>query len=269
MNKEQLSLAYEAYQTGDYSSSFTKFETLAKQGVRVAQFYLGQSYEYGYGTPKDDALALKWYLAAAEQGNVSAQFCAGQIYEFGANVPRNYAAAAHWYKKAADRGNAYAQHHLGTMYARGLGVTQDDSEALKWYRRSSDGGCADALNNIGFMYEHGRGVPLNAAIAAEHYEKAAIGGSAVGQFNLSGFFLDGKGGLNKDIDKALYWSSKAAEQKFAAAINRSEAILKKKNTLDDPSQDAGRINSEESFIVPSHILKSSPPLQEESPLKFL
>ena len=40
-------------------------------------------YDNGRGTPKNDALAMKWYLKAAQQGVGNAQFNIGIMYEHG------------------------------------------------------------------------------------------------------------------------------------------------------------------------------------------
>ena len=68
----------------------------------------------------------------AEQGNALAQYYLGEMYEFGKGVPQNFAAALKWYRKAANQGNAKAQKALGEIYSQGKGVPKDYVQAHKW-----------------------------------------------------------------------------------------------------------------------------------------
>jgi uncharacterized protein len=69
----------------------------------------------------------------AAQGNALAQYKLGQLYQFALGVSQNYAEATKWYEKAAARGDADAQFSLGLMYAIGDGVRQDDVRAYMWW----------------------------------------------------------------------------------------------------------------------------------------
>jgi TPR repeat protein len=90
-------------------------------------------YLEGYGVPKDDKEAVKWYRKAAEQGLADAQCKIGRHYVLG----MDYKEAAKWYHKAAEQGNAYAQLNLGGMYMNGKGVPQDNVESYAWLNISA------------------------------------------------------------------------------------------------------------------------------------
>ncbi|MEN8259794.1 MAG: caspase family protein [Pseudomonadota bacterium] len=80
--------------------------------------------------------ALKVWLACAERGDKIAQNYVGEIYEKGWGVGPDYAKAAEWYKKAAFQGYARARSNLAFLYEQGRGVPKNPQEALKLYREA-------------------------------------------------------------------------------------------------------------------------------------
>jgi len=68
-----------------YEDAFCWYKQAADAGSFVAQFNLSRLYE-GQGVTKDLALAHAWMLKAAEQGFTLAQYHVGQDYEFGDGV---------------------------------------------------------------------------------------------------------------------------------------------------------------------------------------
>ncbi len=101
-----------AYNKGDYATALRKFRPLAEQGDAEAQFNLGWMYTQGWGVPRDDTEAAKWWHKAAEQGNANAQGKLGFLYTQGRGVPRDDTEAVKWYRKAAEQGNNEAAHWL-------------------------------------------------------------------------------------------------------------------------------------------------------------
>ena len=69
-------------------SNWEEYWLKAEQGNASAQFILGFMYANGYGVPKDDQAAVKWYRLAAEQGHAKAQSNLGVMYEKGRGVPQ-------------------------------------------------------------------------------------------------------------------------------------------------------------------------------------
>ena len=86
----------QAFQSGDYETSYQQYLTLAETGDGNAANYLGIHYYLGLGTRKDFEKANEWFLAAALQEN------------------------------------ADAMRNLGVMYMRGHGVSQDWGRAYGW-----------------------------------------------------------------------------------------------------------------------------------------
>jgi len=93
--------------------------------------------EYVAYDQANSATALKVWLPNAQEGNMVAQTYVGEIYEKGFGIEPDYQLAAAWYKKAAAQGYARAKLNLGYLYEKGLGVEQDLKMALALYREAS------------------------------------------------------------------------------------------------------------------------------------
>jgi TPR repeat protein len=61
--------AIEAYDQGDYESSFDEAKAVAERGDADAQYLLGYLYARGEGVRRDLLLAYLWYTLAARQGD--------------------------------------------------------------------------------------------------------------------------------------------------------------------------------------------------------
>ena len=59
---------------------FNKFKLSAKRGQPVAMATLGQFYQFGYGTNKNEELAIKYYEKSSRLSNPLAQYKAGLLY---------------------------------------------------------------------------------------------------------------------------------------------------------------------------------------------
>lgn len=94
--------------------------------------------EYVLFDRSDYTSALQALLPKARGGDPVAQAYVGEIYEKGWGMAApDYAKAANWYRKAAQGGHGPAQTSLGSLYERGLGVPKDKAKALDWYRKAS------------------------------------------------------------------------------------------------------------------------------------
>lgn len=129
-----------AYQHGDYAMAMRLLRPFANGGNAVAQSYIGQMYNYGFGVPQDYAQAVLWYRRAAEQGQIGAQLHLGGNYRLGEGVPEDLAQAFLWYRRAAEQGDPDAQDLVGGMYEKGWGVPQDYVQAVLWHRKAADQG---------------------------------------------------------------------------------------------------------------------------------
>ena len=190
--------------------------TKADLNDKSIQFYLAKIYNMGYGVPKNESEAVRWYRKSAMQGYAKAQNNLGVMYANGQGVAKDESEAVKWYRKAAEQGCAHAQHNLAVMYANGQGVAKDEREAVKWYRKAAEQGNARAQYNLGVMYADGCGVAQNGSVALKWYRKAAEQGHALAQYRLALIYRFGWG-VSKDKREAVRWFRKSAEQGYARA----------------------------------------------------
>lgn len=88
--------AVQAYGTGDYAKALAEFKILADQGKPEAQYFMGFFHHNGFGVPRDEAVAAKWFMKAARQGDARAQYYVGIMAEKGQGVEQDPVAAHMW-----------------------------------------------------------------------------------------------------------------------------------------------------------------------------
>lgn len=71
--------AIEAYDQGDYATTFAESRPLAAAGDADAQYILGFLYERGEGVARDLTRAYAWYGLAARQGDAFAAQALAQL----------------------------------------------------------------------------------------------------------------------------------------------------------------------------------------------
>ena len=84
-----------------YSSELVKN---AQNGSALAQFNLGNAYDYGEGVEQDFVEAVKWWRLAAEQGYAAAQNNLGSAYYTGKGTIKDLVYSYMWYNIAASLG---------------------------------------------------------------------------------------------------------------------------------------------------------------------
>jgi TPR repeat protein len=131
--KHEEAVAIQAYRKGDTNDALPLFQRLAKQGDPTAAYYLGEMYQYGDGTTRDGAQAVKWFTQSAKAGHVPAARQLGLIYLNGTDQVQDLAAARTWLDQAAHHQDPMALRHLGDMNAHGLGAPADPVAAYADY----------------------------------------------------------------------------------------------------------------------------------------
>jgi len=117
-----------------------------------------------------------------------------------------------WFEKSGNKGYVDAQNVLGIMYMEGIGVKQNYQTAYKWNTKAANGGNPEAMYNLGQQYEKGAGVAKDDKKSVYWYEKSAKHHHAFAEFEMGYAFAEGIGGLPKDINLAIDWYTKAANQ---------------------------------------------------------
>lgn len=153
----------------------------------------------------DQLIAFTRLKKAAEKGNAEAQFELGRIYGNGDGVPQDYQTALDWLEKAASQNHAKAQESLGSIYANGVGVPQDFPTARSWYLKAARTGLGSAQYLVATMFRFGlfeSEVDMNQAI--EWYQRAANQNVAAAQLALGKLAMRGKH-VKQDDFAALQW----------------------------------------------------------------
>ena len=152
------------------------FLEAAISGYAAAAYYLGSSYFYARGVPRDLVLARNWWQRSATQGNAAAQYAFGFLHANGFGVPADDAQAFDWWRRAAEQGFLLAQNGIGQMYRDGRGVAQDDDLAFHWFREAAEHDHVAAQHNLAAMYESGRGASQDVVRAHMWFSLAAARG---------------------------------------------------------------------------------------------
>lgn len=162
--------------------------------------------------------ALKRFTALAEQGHTMAQYIVGNMYDFGESVPKNFETAFIWYKKAAEQGHPDAQYNLGCFYADGKGTKRDYEQAIAWFRKAADSGNKDAQREVitlsrelSKMYQDVAFRAMDAQRISEalyFLEKSGKYGNSNAYYNLAVLYAQGKA-VKQDIEKAMHYAKQA------------------------------------------------------------
>ncbi|MCW5756456.1 MAG: SEL1-like repeat protein [Phycisphaeraceae bacterium] len=175
-----------------------------------AVFVVGQSYASGFGVPRNESEAVRWYRFASEEGSVDAMFNLGVMLDSGRGGSKDEAGAVRWYRSAAEQGNAHAMVNLGMMLANGRGAATDKVEAVRWYRSAAEQGIAGAMFNLALMLESGHGVSKDEVAAVRWYRSAAEEGIISAMTSLGKMLATGRG-IAKDEAEGAQWFRRAAE----------------------------------------------------------
>ena len=136
----------------------------ADLGHAEANLRMGEVYEHGLlGCPKDPALSIHFYNAAAIAGLPEAMMGLCAWYMVGAEpvMAQDQAEAYEWAKKAADQGLAKAEYAVGYFTEMGIGCRRDPLEANTWYSKAADQGDERAKSRLAIIRsaEHGEAPP--------------------------------------------------------------------------------------------------------------
>lgn len=187
----------------------------AQKGTSSAQTLLGVAYMTGARVPKDDSLAINWFLKAARKREPVALNNLGLLYFYGRGSKVNYPEAAKWFRAASAEGNSNAQFNLAVMYHHGYGVPVDIEQAAMWYEIAARQGNAQAQNSLAYLYETGLGVARNLAQAENWYTKAAEQDYVHAEYNLGGFYM-----TQQNHAAALKWFLAAANHGHEKAFHQ-------------------------------------------------
>ena len=215
----------------NYKRAIELYLELAEKGNAEAQCELGDMYQHGWGTLRDESKTTEWYkkaadqeyprgqyklarhlkndpekelallMKAAEHGYKEAQGMLAIKYSGGYGVPKNYGKAIEWYEKQA-KGDSWVEYRLGLRFAQGSGIPKDYAKAIEWFTKSAQDGNGTAKYQLGMMYFDGQGVQKDPKKAFEWFNKAAEDGNDGAKYQLSLMYSNGYG-VEQDYKKAF------------------------------------------------------------------
>lgn len=164
-------------------------------------------------------MAASLFLKDARLGYAEAQYNLGLLMcNEGRACRKGLERSVYWFRKAAEQGHRYAIWEMGYAYRKGIGVEKDYDEARKWFSigaQHNDGAC---LFELGLMCFQGEGVAKSEAEAVCLWEEASSYDSSNAKLYLGHCYLNGWGGLKKDLV--------AAAIEYILAIECAEAYDK-------------------------------------------
>ncbi|RMX63060.1 hypothetical protein DD238_006192 [Peronospora effusa] len=206
-----------------------------EQGSDKAKYSYALCMKKGTGFMKKDAMgATRLFKELAASGHGWGTFAYADALYNGEGTRKNEKKAFELYKKCAEVGIPPAYMNVCNMYTYGTGtekrflseenelinvcVAQNEVEALKWLTKAAEAGDPSAKARLGEYYLHGKGgvqKDLNRAI--QYWKVAASAGITMAQYNLGHLYLTGDG-VPQDSLQAEALFSKAAEKGFVMAM---------------------------------------------------
>jgi|GEM_PF-5270733 len=220
-----------------------------KQAASKAKDVIRQFFVEFYNDGENRIENLLACLEKIKFNDIHAQFELGRYYEEGLGVKQCHIKAFKWYEKAAKNGHGDAQHNLAICYHHGEGIEKDMGKAMYWYTKAANNthaNASDAQHDLGKCYQNGDGVEKNIEQMVFWFEKAANAGHVLAQYDLACYYFEegvhyrykkrdyslsviddfrlfheyqykNQDLSHLNIDKAMEWSLKAAEQGYADA----------------------------------------------------
>jgi TPR repeat protein len=239
MDKEYYTRALAAQREGDWQLAFQIVQEGAFRGSGMCMWWLGKCYEQDYWVGEQSFLqAMRWYEKAVGVGNLRAMawFIKADNREILNVKPKD---AEIWRQAITDGDDEYAKAYgsynadlssceKGDCFSRDLVANacfwgrqqdQDIDRALKIYKElATEEGFAIAYGQIGYCYALGRGYERNVDQAIFYYRKAAEQKNDASMFNLAQLHAE-----QENYAASRYW--------FKKSFNKYETDQKKRFLL--------------------------------------
>lgn len=219
----------------DHIQALTWYElgigTATPMGDRTLAFKLGRHYLTGEHLQQDLKLAEQWLLYSAEHGYNSAQELLGDEYLSGNRLHKDVGGAIYWLAQAGES-SVTARLKLAGIYLDGIVVPKSLSKAIDWLTRDPDRTgrmnrqmklvaekCFDGRFSTAEESEAQAWLEKMAKVVFEEAYAADAPFAASPYYALAEIYELGLGFV-QDIDTAIYWYRRAAEQGHHTAKSR-------------------------------------------------
>ena len=174
---------------------------------------------------------LKNLIAKAESGDVESMVMVGECYNRGFHTAKDDVKAQAYYKMAADKGDPAASFMVSIGYLSGIGARKNKSEAVRYMKFAAEKGLANAQYLLGALYHTKEvGIFFQEEKAIFYLEKAAKQGHAKAQLLLGDMNMTHEG-IQYTLEKALFWyvcaymHGKAAPEESREATEKLNRML--------------------------------------------
>ena len=171
--------------------------------------------------PNQPLKAFEWFMVAAKQNHTEAEYYVGLYYQNAKGVPQSIEQAIHWYERAALKRNKNALYHLAMILIKQ--EKKDFPTVARLLEQAAKLDHPNAQYNLAVMYQKGDGVEKDMQKALFWYEKASDANLAIAQYNLGMIYFEGAV-VPKDEAKAKELWQKAASQGLEAAVKLMYSI---------------------------------------------
>lgn len=203
----------------DESKAFTWYLRAAQLGVDLGSFRVAQALDNGeLGQKQDKALAFQWYVDAARRGHLNAHWYVSYALRTGTGVATDKENAFKWAERGASLGSSASLNDLGLYFLAEVdqfkleSIKPNGRRAYEYFIQGAQRGSEWANYSLILCYlgDSDCGVNKNFSEASRLID--AISKPLPGEsMRLRGYtYLKGLG-VEKDIDKARQWYTKAAE----------------------------------------------------------
>jgi TPR repeat protein len=141
----------------NYEIAFECYKISAIVDVDYSYSRLGTMYQYGYGTEKDENLAIECYEKATPKDKLARIFLA-ELYHSASKEFQDFSKAYQWYQQIKGSNKSFALRGIGLLYEHGDLFEQDYQKAFDYYLQSAEDKNLGAYFNLAQLYCFGRGV---------------------------------------------------------------------------------------------------------------
>ncbi len=208
----------------DYEKAFEILQKSAKDGYKIADYYLSFFYQHGLGVEEDPQTANQLTENAAKAGYVHAQSRIAEMYNYGYGEDSNLSLAFQWYMKAAAQEDAFSIWMVGIFYVEGKVVDLNYVEAVKWFEIATEKGLPEGITSLAVMYANGEGVQQDYLKSHDLYLQIATKGFAHAQRALGQMYYHGQG-VKSNLPFAKMWLDLAAEQGHEVATQEASNLV--------------------------------------------
>ena len=174
---------------------------------------------------------LKNLVTKAEQGDVDAMVMVGDCYNRGLHTEKDDQEAHRYYKMAEDKGHVQANLMVAIDLLNGIGTSKDKKAGTKYLQIAADGGAAFGQYLLASMYKIGEiGLFGREQKAMKYFEMAAKQGDAKSQVELADMIMLAKKS-KYTLDDMVFWlvcaylHGNQAEEESNAALQRINHLI--------------------------------------------